>query len=406
MKSRLFLVFLASLALPAMSHAHFLWASLDLGTHVVSIGLQEVPEQDPLPLGPLSSKVKAFALSGPLDLTQDATWFRAPSPGNSVAASLEYGVVDRRASNRGRFLLKYCAKAAASFTASRALLGLPVELAVSEGDDGHSVLTVTKDGKLAADAEVVIEDKDGKKTFEAKTGLDGSIALPAGAIRVRALITENKAGVFEGKPYDLIRTYSTLTVPEEKLTRLLRESFGSMHEAANTTAFIRSVQGERVTQAQLEEHMRQRALIHEAVDRVLGKVSMPAFGPQQREVTGLLRADFRAMHRPWPAPSQALPLTKKLVAEILGHGPYYALGVFHVYYGGITHGGRATGGFIHKHLNAPVDYYLKSDGYDAYAAEVDKILDPAAQREMILGADDAYRYVIALNNLPVFEPRK
>ena len=400
-----------TVAVPSSSQAHFLWASLDPATKAVAIGLQEVPGQDPLPLGARAVQVTAWVQSGKtVPLKPDTNWLKGSPSDNCVGVSLDYGVIDRRDGGRGVFWLKYYAKGATTLGASQSILRLPVELTAIKATDGRPIITVLKDGRPASGGEVVVEAADGKTAFEGKTGSDGTVTLPvfSGPIEVRALLTDHVAGTHDGKPYDLVRSYSTLTVRNpsvEPLSRLLRDSFGNMHEEASDTAFINTVMAGSLTKPQLEAHLQQRALVHEAVDRVLEKahVSPLPYGNSQREVISLLRKDLQSIGSSWPSRSMTWPLTQRLLDDIRHSGPYFALGVFHVYYGGITHGGRDIGLTIGKQLNVALTYYEKSGGYEEYSSGVDAITDPMAEQEMIRGADEAYRYIIAINNSEMFK---
>jgi len=405
---------LLGLSVPSTSHAHFLWASLDPGAKTVAVGLQEVPGQQPLPLGSRGPQVKAWLASGRiLGLRADGNWFKGSTSDTCVGVSLDYGVIDRRDAGRGVFWLEYYAKGAATPGASQSRLNLPVELSATVRSDGSPVIKVLRDGKPAADADLVVEDGDGKATFEGKTGADGTATLPPthGPVEVRALITDKTPGTHDGKAYDLIRTYSTLTVQDpsaKPLTRLLRDSFGDMHDVVSSSVFIKTVTAGSVTMPQLEAHLQQRALIHDAIDQILrrGRLSAGLYGDRQTEVLSLLRSNLQSLGTSWPSKSAAWPLTEKFLEEIRDSakaGPYFALGVFHVYYGGITHGGRDIGAMIDGSLKTNLTYYEKSDGYEEYARAVDAITDPKAQQEMIRGADEAYRYIIAVNNLDFFK---
>jgi hypothetical protein len=164
----------------------------------------------------------------------------------------------------------------------------------------------------------------------------------------------------------------------------------------------------KLTKAQLAAHYQQRALIHEAVDAVLRATDKPVpYGDDQKAVLTLLRDDMKAAGIAWPTEAMATPLTKAMLREIRESaktGPYFALGVLHVYYGGITHGGRDIGRTIGETFKTePPTYYLKSDGYADYARRVNQITDASAQREMIQGGVAAYRYIIASNDDPIFK---
>jgi len=194
------------------------------------------------------------------------------------------------------------------------------------------------------------------------------------------------------------------------LMRQLQESFGQNHEIVGHTAFIQTLMSGKLTRPQLDAHLQQRALIHEEIDSILmtaGSTKVP-YGDAQRQVLTLLHKDMEDMGTPWPKETDAWPLTKKLLQEIrdsVKEGPFFALGVLHVYYGGITHGGRDIGAIIDKDLRVNLSYYLKSDGYGDYAKQVNLILTPKDQQEMIRGADSTYRYIITSNDDSFFQSR-
>jgi len=404
----------ATLAVPSICQAHFLWVSVDPTSKTASVSFQEVPEQAPLPLGARAHAVRAWLPGGKkLNLKADETGLRTTSAGPALAAVLDYGVVDRRDAGRGVFWLKYYAKGATNLAASQVILDLPVELTAARSAGGETVVTVLLSGKPALGADVVVEDATGKQTFEGKTGPDGTTTLPKsqGPLEVRALVTDPTPGTNEGKPYELVRSYSTLWVTDpssEPLTGLLRKSFGDKHEVVSHSAFIETVMAGKLTKSQLADHLEQRALIHEAIDSELRRASLDKalYGPDQRQVLTLLRSNLETLGLRWPRGSAALPLTRSFLDQIEAsrkQGPYFALGAFHVYYGGITHGGRDIGATIDQSLGTSLSYYEKSDGYAPYARAVDGITDPAARQEMIRGADEAYRYIIAVDNLDIFK---
>jgi hypothetical protein len=110
----------------------------------------------------------------------------------------------------------------------------------------------------------------------------------------------------------------------------------------------------------------------------------------------------------WPTEAQARPLTKAFVQtlrESEKRGPFFALGVQHVYYGGITNGGRTIGQMIRDQVKVTPTYYLESDGYTEYLRKVNRISDPEARKEMIRGGQAAYEYIIASSNEDIFKSR-
>jgi hypothetical protein len=111
----------------------------------------------------------------------------------------------------------------------------------------------------------------------------------------------------------------------------------------------------------------------------------------------------------WPTEAQARPLTEaflQTLRESEKQGPNFSLGVQHVYYGGITNGGRTIGQMIRDQVKVSPTYYLRSDGYTEYLPRVNKITDPEARREMIRGGQAAYEYIIASSNEEIFKAKK
>ena len=393
--------------MPAVAHAHFLWATLDPTAKTVAVGLREVPSDPALPLGERAAKVKAWAKpTRGLELKADGELLKASVVEPIVGVSLDYGVLDKTQEGRGVFWLKYYAKAAVAATASKVDVGLPVELS-AEKKGAQWIVLVQKDGKPTANADVVVEGDD---AFTGKTGADGTVAIPAtsgGYLAVRALVTEQVTG----QNYSLIRSYSSLTVgtPEtkpESFTRILHDSFGDNHEVVSHTAFVQTLMGGKLTKAQLEVHLQQRALIHGEIDSILKTATNVPYGQAQKDVLDYLAKDLVVMGSSWPKEEVARPLTKEFLAEIkesAKQGPFFALGVMHVYYGGITNGGRFIGKKIGDTVGVTPTYYLKSDGYQDYLKLVNEIKDPAARREMIRGGQAAYKYIIASNSEDVFK---
>jgi len=164
----------------------------------------------------------------------------------------------------------------------------------------------------------------------------------------------------------------------------------------------------KLTKTQLETHLQQRALIHNELHRILNganpSLHVP-YGDEQKKVLVYLFDDLIAMGSGWPTEAQARPLTRAFLQEIRdseSKGPFFALGVQHIYYGGITNGGRMIGAKIGESLKFTPTYYEKSDGYVTYLGEVNKIMDPEARKEMIRGGQAAYKYIISSSNEDVF----
>ena len=406
------LLLFAAFAATGFARAHYLWATLDPTAKIVAVALQEIPGDAPIPLADRAAKVRGWGPS-PVALKAEGAWLKAPTSAQAVGVGIDYGVMDRRDSGRGVFLLQYYAKAATSAEASQTRIGLPVELSVAKDGQGRTVLTVLHEGKPAAGADVTIERPVFTNVFEGKTGADGTVLLPEakGPLAVRAAVTVAGKGVHDGATYDLARRYGTLTVgvAQKPFTRRLSEAFGDNHRIVSRSAFIETVMGEKLTKAQLVDHLRQREIVNAALDAILdGKPDVPYAAPQ-KEVLTLLRADLKALGADAPKEADAWPLTKGFLAEMresAAKGPWFALGVFHVYYGGVTNGGRDIGAMIGDQTGYTPAYYLKSDGYRTYLDELNAAtLSPEAQAEAIRGGQAAYRYIIAINDEAAFKPK-
>ncbi len=406
---------LVLLGIAGMAQAHYLWASLDPKAKMVAVALQEIPGDAPIPLAARTPRVKAWTpTTTALPLRAEGAWLKAPTDASGVGVSLDYGVLDRRDAGRGLFWLNYYAKAVATPEASAVRLGLPIELSVAKGTDGRNLVTVWSEGKPTAGANIVVENPVGTNTFEGKTGADDTVALPmsSGPLAVRAFVTSPTKGTHDGRAYDLVRSYSTLTVasagpnPAPKtLSRQMHDAFGNNHDVVSHTAFIETVMSGKLTRAQLIDHLRQREIVNATLDDVLKDASGLPYGPEQRNVLTLLRANLEGLGAGKTTDAQAWPLTKSFVAEIRKEGPAFALGVFHVYYGGITNGGRDIGAMIEEQTKFTPTYYLKSDGYPDYVKTLNStVTDPNTQRMAIRGGQAAYRYIIAVNDEATFKP--
>jgi hypothetical protein len=207
-------------------------------------------------------------------------------------------------------------------------------------------------------------------------------------------------------------TYALQSAASEKpFTQILRASYAGKHEVVSKSEFNKTLFAEKLTKPQLVVHLQQRALVHNEVHRILcdapaGK-SVP-YGDDQKKVLVLLFTDLIQMGSGWPTEAQARPLTKAFVQtlrESEKRGPFFALGVQHVYYGGITNGGRTIGQMIRDQVKVTPTYYLESDGYTEYLPKVNRISDPEARKEMIRGGQAAYEYIIASSNEDIFKSR-
>lgn len=398
--------------LPCAAQAHFLWASFTT-PKTFAIAFQERPGDEALDIGERQKQIKAIGKGGKSIALQNEGTLLKGDGANVAAALLDYGVIDRKDQGRGVLWLKYYAKAAVSVKDSQTILGLPVEVTISQKPDGGIVVHVTKDGKPAPGAEVVLDGGPTPAEDAApgiKADAQGNVEFKAASnpIMVRALVVENVRGTQGNLTYDSIRSYCSLVVgvPQAKpLTARIQEVFGNNHEIVQKTDFIKTIFSGKVTKGQVQDHLRQRAFVHEEIDRIMRKGNVGPYQDQQREILDLLKIDMDSVGAAWPKAAEAWPITKSFLSEIKASekkGPYYALGVFHVYYGGITHGGRDIGAKIKDVLGYDLTYYQMGDGYKAYVANVNRITDPENQKEMIRGGLAAYKYIIDSNNLPTF----
>jgi hypothetical protein len=407
-------------ALPGVARAHYVWATVENGQ--VRFALLESTSGAPSPqfakyVTALSS-ARAGTKALPLGEVKDGARFAALPAGQDVVTA--ESVVGPRERDGASYLLVYDVKGAASLTAAGTLLQAPAEvLARKEG--GELVLSVRQEGWPVPQGEVWVEWPGADAPVSAATDIKGEARIPwpasvrAGFVGVRALVKDPTAGDAEGKKYAAVHRWATLTFPvqasqeDKPLSRVLREAFGKNHEIVADSAFNQAVFEGRLTRPQLEIHLQQRALVHQEVDRILS--AAPAalhvpYGPAQKNVLALMSQDLTALGSGLPTEAQARPLTRAFLQEIRdseAKGPFFALGVHHVYYGGITNGGRMIGAKIGEVVGLTPAYYEKSDGYPEYVAEVNKITDPAARAEMVRGGLAAYRYIIASSNEDVFK---
>jgi hypothetical protein len=417
-------------AIPSAASAHFIWATVEKGQVRFAL-LENVNEAPSTQFAKYVAELTPRCGDKTLKLgeTQDGARFAAvPSGQKVITAESTVGAKEREGKP---YLLIYNAKGAVSLAAAGTLVKAPAEILVHK-DGSDLVVSVMANAKAVADAEVWVQwpGSDDSKSIKTDAKGDAHFAWPAephksGFVGVRAMVDEARAGELDGKSYASIHRWATLSFPSEgaksgsktvavsledkPLTRLLREAYGSNHEIAGKAAFNQTLFAGKVTREQIEAHLQQRAIIHSELHRILNaaanKNAVP-YGATQKKVLVFLFDDLITMGSEWPAESKALPLTRDFLKEIReseAKGPYYALGVWHVYYGGITNGGRMIGEKIGDTLKFQPTYYEKSDGYREYLPEVNKITAPAAQQEMIRGGKAAYKYIIAVSNEAVFQ---
>lgn len=422
----------ALMAVPSNAFADYIWATVEKGQ--VRFALLENAGGAPNPqfekyvadLTPQCGE-KSLTLGTP---REGARYAALPAGQNVVTAESTVGV---RARGGAPYLLIYDAKGAVSLAAANTSTKIPAEL-LARKDGTELVISLRGSSAAIPDTDVWVQWPGSAEPSIVKTDSKGDVHVPwaasapkSGFVGIRAMVTEAKSGEAEGKTYASIHRWTTLTFPidspqseksatktvalgDKPLTQLLREAYGGNHEVVGNAAFNHTLFEGQLTFAQLEIHLQQRALIHNETHRILNaapKGSVP-YGAAQKNVLVLLFQDLIAMGSGWPTDAQIRPLTRDFLKEIRESekkGPYFALGVQHVYYGGITNGGRMIGEKINETLHILPTYYEKSDGYREYLPEVNKITDPAAQQEMIRGGKAAYKYIIASSNEDIFKAK-
>lgn len=432
-------------AASSASHAHFIWGMIENGE--ARFALLEEPTQKPDTR--FEKYVAALKTSLALGTPKDGACSGKLSPAQKTAfASSLVGVKERQGTN---YLLSYQAKAAADLASA----GTPSKNAPTEvllRKEGESLkVTVLQGGWPTPDTEVTVHFP-GVPEVTATTDLAGQVnfdwpaATQAGYLGVRAKVIEGVPGTNDGKKYEEIHHWSSVTTPitglaptpvaarvspaaprpapeghtlasaqtpvpagEESLTRALRTAFGKQHEVVAGAAFNVTLFSGKLTRPQLIAHLQQRALVHNEVHRILvsaaPSLNLP-YGPDQKHVLTYLFSDLVEMGSGWPTEAQAVPSTRTFLQDLRESekkGPFFALGVQHVYFGGITNGGRMIGQKINETLTVPLTYYSKSDGYRDYLVKVDEIKDPAARAEMIRGGLAAYKYIGESMNEPIFK---
>ncbi len=233
-------VLLAALAAGA-AQAHFMWASLSPNPRNPSVRFEfaEAPGESVIPRfsdrGPAVKGVGPFTLKAQDDVLVGGL----EAPVKVAGASLDYGILDRKEMNRGVFMLYYYAKAAADPASSQTSIGLPLEMSATDAG-GTLTVRVTQGGAPAAGAEVVATLPGEAKPFTGKTDAEGRLALPRlvglGAVAVRAGVAEEAKGEFEGKPFTMVRRYTTLTLANSgaAAAKADPEAYAMLEKAANT----------------------------------------------------------------------------------------------------------------------------------------------------------------------------
>ena len=339
-----FAAIVATAAVPSVAHAHFIWATME--NRQARFALLEGPSQKP------DARFGSYVegLKGDLALGAVTDGFRTcalPAGKSFVFAEKTVGVKNREGID---YLLVYHARGNATLFAASEPSKAPFEVLIRQ-EGSELIARVCQDGWPVPEAEVTLH-LPGTETETTKTAdLKGEarFALPtpfvSGTVGVRAKIVEGKTGELEGKKYAQVHHWATATAPlapPETFTRSLRKSFEGFHESVSGAAFNATLFSGKLTRAQIETHLQQRALVHNELHRILNGAAGLPYGPAHKEMLNYLFSDLLAMGSGWPTEAQARPRTAAFLTELRAseaRGPYFALGVLHVYYGGTTNGG-------------------------------------------------------------------
>jgi uncharacterized GH25 family protein len=216
------------LAIATPVQAHFVWIQLlPAGEHQsptaqVTFGETPAPGEAHLVHKIAQTKVYPLGDEKPLKLAvvkqDDSASWQGPAPANDLTgleAVCDYGVL---AKGGAPFWLNYSAKHLTTgwekqTTAPRAK-HLALELVPTQSPAGLELLVLWQ-GKPLPQAKVTV-DKPNNRTTELTTNDQGIAAFTenvTGLLAIMASHTESKAGEREGKPYESIKHYSTLTLP-------------------------------------------------------------------------------------------------------------------------------------------------------------------------------------------------
>ena len=138
-----------------------------------------------------------------------------PDEATAVCSEFTYGLMNRG----GAFLLRYHAKGAAGWEAASTPSDLEAEVLATPMDDGQLSVTVLFHGEPVADAELIAPGQ-GLQTQTYATAADGTVTVPlptAPLFALRAMIPEERQGEHDGKSYEMVRHYTTLTINHDSI---------------------------------------------------------------------------------------------------------------------------------------------------------------------------------------------
>jgi hypothetical protein len=221
-------------ALPNPAFAHFLWAQIVSGENpkpTLKITFAEQPGEKTLANLMPRLKPTRFHYAGKTDPLPSRTTegaLLADLPAKTTIAGTEqiWGVLDRREQKRGVFLLHYHARAAATNESAQKPSGLAVEALATQSGNRVTV-EIRQDDWTVPNVPVTLHTNG--TILAATTDLAGkaTFTLPQtarGVCGIRAEITDNTPGKHDGKDYELVRHYTTLTFPLNSTTEVAQQT--------------------------------------------------------------------------------------------------------------------------------------------------------------------------------------
>lgn len=195
------------------AQAHFLWAEID--HNEIHVALSEQPGEAGVAFDKVKNSIVTIGNQTlPLGDQNGKSYLASQLPANTdvAAASNNWGVLDRTDQGRGVFLLHYYAKAARTLSDATTPATLPAQWYAKQ--QGNQITaSFLQQGKPVAGAAVEIALPNGQSK-ETVTDANGKVLFDSagnGLYGLKALITSNEKGVYQGKNYPGIHSYSTLT---------------------------------------------------------------------------------------------------------------------------------------------------------------------------------------------------
>jgi len=237
--------------MPVAAHAHFLWATADPAKGTFSVQFAEIPGDSVIPaIAGKGDLVKGFSRGGgTAALAVDGPGLKGKLSDGSAGAYLDYGVIERGSESRGKFLLRYSAKASSSPSASQIQVGLQLELSIIQRPEGPAV-ELHEGPRVVGGAEVSVFYAGQEKPFIGKTNDFGYMLLPSSPkvpIAFRSVLETMSPGVTSSGQYNFIRDYATLTIAGTGPVKADPAAYKALEQASKARetfpADVKSIEG-------------------------------------------------------------------------------------------------------------------------------------------------------------------